>query len=242
MAAGSARLAEAHRLAQHRLGIQTVALWSRLFPLLDLTNLDGTTERWIRLAAPAVQQLHVRSAGLAADYLGTARSLDVSDTGFVPIRAVSSMEQIVASLRVSGPVTAKAFTADGVPLSRLRRSVFSSSSGTAMRLVLQGGRDTITGTVAADPRAVGWTRTTSGRPCAFCAMLASRGPVYSEQTVRFRAHGKCSCGAMAVYRRADGWTDQARRYREQWDETTAGRSGRDALNAFRRTLEPPQAA
>ena len=97
-----------------------------------------------------------------------------------------------------------------------------------------GGRNTITGSVNRGRRKGGWSRVTSGKPCAFCAMLASRGPIYSERTVHFRAHDGCSCSAMAVWNRDDGWTEQARTYQRLWKETA---KGDDPVNAFRRAIE-----
>lgn len=68
----------------------------------------------------------------------------------------------------------------------------------ASKYVLQPGRDTITEAAAADPRKPRYARVPSGtETCAFCLMLASRGPVYaSAQTAGGRMrkyHGKCDC-------------------------------------------------
>ena len=42
-----------------------------------------------------------------------------------------------------------------------------------------------------------WRRVTDGAPCGFCAMLASRGPVYTSQDTADggRYHGRCGCTA-----------------------------------------------
>ena len=42
-----------------------------------------------------------------------------------------------------------------------------------------------------------WRRVTDGAPCGFCAMLASRGPVYTSQDTADggRYHGRCGCSA-----------------------------------------------
>lgn len=59
-------------------------------------------------------------------------------------------------------------------------------------------RDTITTNRHRDPEAVGWRRVSSGK-CKFCAMLASRGAVYREETARFAAHTNCHCTAQPVF-------------------------------------------
>ena len=44
--------------------------------------------------------------------------------------------------------------------------------------------------------AVGWHRETRPGACDFCRMLAGRGGVYKESTVRFAAHDDCGCVAV----------------------------------------------
>jgi hypothetical protein len=59
-------------------------------------------------------------------------------------------------------------------------------------------RDTIRGNRQQDPEAVGWQRVTAGG-CKLCRMLADRGAVYRESSVRFAAHPHCHCGAQPVW-------------------------------------------
>jgi len=117
--------------------------------------------------------------------------------------------------------------------------------GTATRLVLDGGRRTLVESIRADPRAEGWQRVTSGSPCAFCAMVASRGPAYaSERAARFEAHDHCGCSAEPYYRGSrtlevnqrlhEAWKAAQREARDA-GELVRGTSN-DALNAFRRHL------
>lgn len=84
-------------------------------------------------------------------------------------------------------------------------------SGAVGRLVLNAGRATIEQTVRADKKAAGWTRVTGDAPCAFCAMLAGRGPVYKDDTAEFDAHDHCSCGAEPYYDGAD-WPGRAQEF------------------------------
>ncbi len=57
-----------------------------------------------------------------------------------------------------------------------------SSAGAADREVLRAGRDLIDRASRQDRRVVGRARITDGNPCAFCAMLASRGAIYTSQS------------------------------------------------------------
>jgi hypothetical protein len=239
VAAESARLAEAHRVAQARLGAQTIRMQRVSWPLLNLTNLSGSEATWLRTTVPIVSAQAVRSARLAGDYMVAARALDLGwDDDYRPLLARPNPEQIATSLRVTGPVEIRRLIGLGVPLQTVGRRAFVSSARAGSRLSLLGGRDTIMDSIRADRSALGWTRIGSGSPCGFCAMLISRGPVYrTAATGDFQAHDNCSCGAQPVYRREDGWTDQARLMRDTWREATAGKSGRDAVNAFRRAVE-----
>jgi hypothetical protein len=109
-------------------------------------------------------------------------------------------------------------------------------SGASARLALEGGRETITGTVRTDGLVTGWIRVPSGSACAFCAMIASRGPVFKEETVGFQAHDHCAC-VPEPYHDGSAWPAVNEQFRDQWNEVTAGKGGRDALNAFRAHLD-----
>jgi hypothetical protein len=97
-------------------------------------------------------------------------------------------------------------------------------SGRVTRHILDGGRDTIIGSVNADKQALGWARVTDGDPCYFCLTLASRGAVYkTEQTADFQAHDHCGCTAMPLWDGTD-WP-ATREFREIYD--AAQRDGVD---------------
>lgn len=78
---------------------------------------------------------------------------------------------------------------------------------------------------AAHKRGDGWQRVMVGETCAFCALLVSRGAVYSSRTVRFRAHANCDCGAAVVKFSHGGEmiiagkneVEKAAELREQWN-------------------------
>lgn len=63
-------------------------------------------------------------------------------------------------------------------------------------------RDTITTNRRRDPEAVGWRRVAAGG-CRFCRMLADKGAIFREETVRFAAHDHCSCTAQPVFKSND---------------------------------------
>lgn len=118
------------------------------------------------------------------------------------------------------------------------------------------GTDTINKVSNADKRVQVWARQTGPRPCAFCAMLASRGFVYKTKksaTNSYSEHVKadgflgfsvsayhpnCACTAISRWE-STGENDlpELNGYLEKmWPEVTAAYSGVDALNAWRRWL------
>lgn len=147
-------------------------------------------------------------------------------------------EFVARSLHTAGPNYAKYLTKRGEDPDRAKLKVVVNVSGTAGRQVLNGGRDALEELVQADPVALGWARVTDGDPCAFCAMLASRGPVYkSRETAAFLPHDHCACIPEPVYSRSAAWAPGARELRQLWLASTKGYSGKDAVNAFRRAYE-----
>jgi hypothetical protein len=234
------RLTEAHRKAQLRLGVVTVAQMRAVWPLLDPEDLDATTARWLRAAVPLIGNQRRVSALLAARYVTAYRTAELpAAPAYHPAPAVAlPVEAVSTSLAVSGPVALKESTARGVPLVRALNTAETRMAGAALRHALTGGRDTIAAAVDDDPRALGWARATSGKPCAFCSLLASRGPVYSEASGNFQAHDHCSCSLEPVYRQDSEWPAGSRRIRDFYDEATLGTGfGMDRLNAFRRAWE-----
>lgn len=73
-------------------------------------------------------------------------------------------------------------------------------AGVTQRLVANADRATILTNTRRDPAQPRWYRGASGKCCAFCAMVASRGAVYrSEQTADFKAHSNCRCFPVVLF-------------------------------------------
>lgn len=189
-------------MAQLRLGATTVALMTKVWPLLNPDDLDGTFDRWLAAVIPIVQTQRRVSAATAANYLTTFRTLVLgADEGFVPTLADRANRKALAtSMLVTGPLAVRSALGRGVPIARAVDVAKARSAGAAMRHALDGGRDTIMGAVRADSRAVGWARIASGKACEFCSLLADRGAVYGEDSADFPSHDHCSCSAEPVYR------------------------------------------
>jgi hypothetical protein len=191
----------------------------------------------VSVARPVVDTAHRRSAVLAADYYRALRTVQLGEAGgFAPVLAEPLTDGASATLVATGPAATKAATARGLLVMEAAEYGFTRLAGAAQRLALDGGRSTIGYSIDADPQAIGYARATSARPCSFCAMLASRGPVYtSEATASFRAHGACHCTPKPVFTEDDPWPDGSRRFADLWNRSAKGEP--DAENAFRRAYE-----
>lgn len=146
------------------------------------------------------------------------------------------------SLEVTGPVSQKAKAKRGKPLEQARDESLVEASGVASRHVLTGGRRSLLTLLDQDPQAVGWARVTDGDPCAFCAMLASRGVVYkTQQSAGFSAHDHCACTAEPAYSRDAPIPGRGQEFQDLWNEQIRGKySGKDAARAWRRLYEKQQ--
>ena len=148
-------------------------------------------------------------------------------------------EQVLTSLRVTGPVAFKRAIREGSTEATAVRLMATQMAGASERLVLRADRDTVQSTVEANGEIVGWRRVGDGDPCAFCAMLIGRGAVYkSGRTAgdaRFGGteyHDHDRCTAEPLYEGEDEPGDVAL-LQDKWQEVTAGKSGEDALRAWR---------
>lgn len=139
------------------------------------------------------------------------------------------------SLLVTGPGELKRQASMGRTEQQAKDRGLVVVSGSISRQVLNGGRTATLTSVAADQQAIGWARLTDGDPCAFCIVLASRGPAYkSEASAGFQAHDNCACIPVAVFSKTAAWPGQAREFRRLYDRVAAGQ--KDPINTLRRYL------
>lgn len=84
----------------------------------------------------------------------------------------------------------------------------TSTTEDALKALILGGlqrrlanfsRQTVMQSTVADPQARGWMRAARVTGCDFCRMLAGRGAVYTEASVKFGAHDDCGCQAVPAW-------------------------------------------
>jgi hypothetical protein len=200
-AAGTA-LSARHRLQQVALRAALLRDLLRLWPAFDPTDF-GTWDRFARAAVVLITARHRDSAGLAVQYLEDYRRAEGAAGSFAPVLAEPpATARSQEALRATGLMGILNARRAGLSVVDSARNGFVRVSGSASRLVLEGGRQTVMATLHADPARPRWQRITGGQPCDFCRMLAGRGAVYGAQTGDFQAHDHCSCMAEPAFAEA----------------------------------------
>lgn len=131
------------------------------------------------------------SAALAADYYDDVREQAAARGRFMAEPVVNLREEKIRN--GLGWATSPLFLPEPdteLALSRLAEVVQLETA--------RPFRDTITTNRRRDPSAIGWQRVSAGG-CKFCRMLADRGAVYREATVRFASHPNCHCSAAPAF-------------------------------------------
>ncbi len=138
---------------------------------------------------------------------------------------------------------------------QLMREAIRRAAGAAVRHVTSAGHRQIEDNVRNDAVAIGWARTTKPGCCYFCAMLASRGYVYKEESfedsnARFggvgeqKVHDNCGCGLRPIYSPVDPLPDRTEALEQMWIDMSNETSfaGQKAINEFRRRYEASELA
>ena len=237
-ASDPAALAEAHRIAQLRESAKVeaalAALWRRT---IDPDDFERTFVLFREQALPLLQAGISRSQGVADAYL--ASLYEAKGLPAPPITALRPVDESYLRGRIGlgaqSIYTASALRRGGDP-DALMKAALAGMVGQAKGTMLNAGRQRVQTLGSRDTRR--FARVSDGKPCSFCAMLISRGPVYTAATADFRAHaaprgGTCGCSVRPVLPGdADrGWTPEARRFRAIWNDVAEGDS-----TAFRRVL------
>jgi hypothetical protein len=252
---GGARMTERHRVRQLAIRRAFLRQFVRMWPLLNADDLDGTTAAWLTIVVDLVARFRTQSAATALTYYDAFRTWEIGEP--LPDRAlfVNLAEMpttaIQTSLLVTGPINIKSRIAKGADVSEAAEAALVDASGAAGRHVMNGGRSQITETAAKDKVAVGWARVTDGDPCWWCAMLASRGPTYSNaasaagattrakhREVGERYHDHCGCGVEPSFDRESDWPGRGKEFDQLWrDSTQGGGSAKERLKRFRQAYE-----
>lgn len=207
LTADGASLTEANRLAQLSLSAEAVQVGTALWGQLSVANLDATTPAWLAANAAIAVRYSSQAARVAGAYIGEYRDAEGAVGAGPIVQAPADRAVASQALFLAGPVRIKLLVDQGLDADLAHAAALNKFTGILSRQVLMGGRKTVALTAGQDTEAIGWRRKSDGNPCAFCAMLCSRGPVYKSADTAgdptagsgLRFHGHCGCTAELVY-------------------------------------------
>ncbi|MDP9833005.1 VG15 protein [Trueperella abortisuis] len=191
-------LTDTHRRDQVILRATIEQAATALDGLMDLDNLTGSFPRWFVGRSVLANAGVDTSARLAGAYVA---EYGLAEAGVELVAGAPEFDQqrIAREAYTDTVVMTKARIAAGMSPEEAWRIQSAITYGKLGQLVLDAGRQTITtSSFKYSGRRGRWRRVSDGAPCAFCAMLVGRGPVYQEQSVQFRAHNHCGCTAELV--------------------------------------------
>ncbi|MEU6725474.1 hypothetical protein ABZ917_17340 [Nonomuraea wenchangensis] len=238
----------AQRALSSRLAEELALLWD----IITLGAFGTTVPQWIAAVIELLERFAGMSATLAADYYSEERDIARVRGAFVPTPGQIPDGKAEASLRWATKDLWIPEDDNPSPIEERLAAAEKKAEGGAQKIVADVGRDTITEALEEDDEALGWARVTGPNTCAFCALLASRGPVYaSEKTAgrdadkrfkgegRYKFHDHCDCTVVPIFA-GQQWDPPA--YVQEWErlyaESTGGAYGTKAkLAAWRKAYE-----
>jgi len=243
-------LTTAHRAQQLAVRAGSIQGLMRMWSVVDPADLSGTINVFAEAAAILAGQGFDQSAAAAAQYYSLFRRVETGAGSAVVVARRPGIELLAGELRgaaLKGILDARRA---GRSIGDAKTNGLVRTIGTLSKLVLAGGRQTITTAVQDDRKALGWGRVTGGDPCTFCRMLASKGPVYkSERSAEFDAHDHDACtpeplfsddplASSKVVRQSEEYLGEYRTAQE-WARqggTMSQDTSNNALNNYRRWL------
>lgn len=259
-------LAEQAQAAQAGLALMVAAAMTKLWPSLDLLHLRSSLPAFKAAVAQEVQRHAQAAATLAArDYTAMRQAAGVAGRFTARVADPPSVEQIAQAVDwatqplwdSSVPVATAVPDAPEETRKAASTAIAEAKARVAAaadQAVHATAQDTYVENVAHDRQAKGWYREPNPGACSFCAMLASRGPCYREDSfsasnkkfkgdARAKIHNNCHCRLLPywnVYEPSAQVRAWRAKYKEVADEIGypgAGVSAADMQVAFRQALE-----
>jgi hypothetical protein len=243
---------------------------------VDATDLAGSSGDWLTAGVAAVLAGQRNAQTTATAYANRVRQYAVPNapaftppaprppnevqvrksllyTGLARPAQLMARAEAVARGDVIDSVSREEREAAERSLAHVRQQIMEqaikSAVGSSTRLVTTAGADQLEDYVRQDKVALGWVRTTKADPCHYCAMLASRGPVYKENSfkasnVKFQGVGEqkihdiCGCGLRPWFGVGEELPERTAEFEQLWiDATTGARNNAEAVRWFRQKYE-----
>lgn len=242
--------ADQHRLAQIGLTVTAREALENALALLDVHRLRETMPEFTLAVAAIVHRYSPAASVLAIrHYLEQRAAAGVAGTFRPETVNAPPMPQIASNVRWAtqslwGP-------------SPDVEATQTNLEGAVGRLIQNVGRETTINAVQSDRQAVAWAREARPDACWWCAMLATRGAVYSSASAAGRVtasdpldkgglgipdakgfvnrfHDHCHCEVVPVFNVYEK-PAHARDWTALWNSSTRGVSGMEAMQAAFRT-------
>jgi len=241
------RFVQAHRADQVKRAAVIAALVAAYYRSRVDPEDPTSVDRWVEVMLPRILGGSRTGARTAATYASNLRRLELPEERrltFEPLDG-SVAEQVSSSLLAVGPrdylakrteiLSRETDERQITALLREAKEVTATKvAAAAVRHTQSGGRATLVGAAQADSTVVGWVRVTRAKPCFFCAMLASRGVVYDEDSFEisnslfegageFKVHDQCQCSLKPVRdRKNDPLVKDVEPFEDMWARWGAG--------------------
>lgn len=179
---------------------------------IDPDDIGGAHQYAVKKAADAIQAGTRQSRTLTARYLTRyTRAEDIDLPSLPPVRPIARQDAVRTAF-YSGPVRAKTLIRRGISGEQAVAEMRDWAAQWGRTRVESASRDYVI--QSARRTRLKCRRVIAGKTCAFCSMLAARGPVYTEDTVTFRAHRCCDCTWEICKETPDEWLKQSATSRE----------------------------
>lgn len=277
-----AELNRQHEVDQETVANNLILALYPLWRIMDFEELDESSQWWLAATLPQIRTAYLQSQTLAAAHAANVRFATLPTAEPIPLRTnpvelplgvrhdhfelpgfgsdslgdvveldFPAMDDVATSLMIEGPWAIKRKMP--VDEKTAMDAALVNTSGAAVRQSLKGARNVTHNVLKFDRKVLGYARFTDSDPCYFCAILASRGAVYSRDSfvdsdAHFRAnpdatdvpsdfvkvsrvHNNCKCTLRPVYAKSQAMDADALFYKQQWD--AAG-----DVDSFRRNYVP----
>lgn len=247
--------AERNYAAQFAVATALGVALGKAFRLIDPLRLADTLPLYNKAATALVRQHAAASRSLAvAHYMESRKAAGLTSTYRPPAAPLPPPEQVEQSVKWA---TDGLWSPQGGDLPTLAdvQTTEANLSASLEKVTLDVGREQIIEAARADAptvpntvegaapsgRAVGYAREAQAGACWFCAMLSTRGAVYSSSKSagddQNRYHDHCRCQIVPVFGQYEP-PAHVREWTAMWEKATADASGmKDKQNAFQEAFE-----
>lgn len=217
-------ISDAYKAEQNRLDAAAARELARIFPTLNLKDLDRTAPGWSYAVEQATAKHYASSQALASDVYSDVRREAGALTRVSFVLPDMDAGKLRASLTWAGPGLGKRMMSEGGKIPDVARALFSQTTATALRIGGNGGRDMIAATAKADTASegrYGYIRVPGPRACGFCAMVAMQ--TYNSMDTadgEFHDHDKCTALPRIGDAIPEGYADRVRDWEDVYGQST----------------------